>query len=618
MIVNLFDRVSTAIEYRKNQLNQLEKIFNSLFIEMFGNVKINPLNFKIGIIRDVVLDVKYGTSKPANEGGKYKYLRMGNITYDGYLDLSDLKYIDISDNEIDKYLVKNGDVLFNRTNSRELVGKTCVFDLEESMIIAGYIIRVRLKKLMLPIYLSMFLNSDYGKKILYDMCKAIVGQANINAQELQNIEILIPPITIQNKFADRVKQIDKSKVILKSIIKKLEIIKKSLSKIFSKNGEFVPLKNLIAFHDRSKINASEGKSEGKYPFFTASQNQSKWIDKNLFNGPSLIFGAGGKASIHYYEEEFSTAATCLVAYPKQNNVDLKYIYFYLSQHLHLIETGFRGTAIKQISKEYILDIKIPILSNKQERTITIFNILDKLKNIRKEQQKKFDLTSKSLFIEMLKEKKSDDSLDKLVVYLSRGRTSKYVESSNIIVINQACIYWDGINFNKVKYYDENKIANFNFVSDGDLLINSTGTGTLGRCNVFYAPDDKKYIVDTHVTIIRLDYSKIKSIVLKEYFSLPEVQNELYRTCVNGSTNQIELSKEKFLKFKIPLIPINFQNEFADKVKQIDKSKFRIKQILDRLDILYKVLTERCFKIEETKEMRKVKKEFKQLSLFEVS
>ncbi len=178
---------------------------------MFGSPATNPKGWKVTTIGNITTDVRYGTSKPAVEGGKYPYLRMNNITYNGYLDLDNLKYIDIEDDELEKCIVRKGDVLFNRTNSAELIGKTCVFDLEEPMIIAGYIIRVRLINEVLPIYLSMFLNSDFGKELLKGMAKGAVNQANINAQELKSIKIAIPPIELQNQFADFVKQVDKLK-----------------------------------------------------------------------------------------------------------------------------------------------------------------------------------------------------------------------------------------------------------------------------------------------------------------------------------------------------------------------------------------------------------------------
>ena len=179
-------------------------------------------------IGDIVTEVKYGTSKPAVDGGKYPYLRMNNLTYDGHLDLTDLKRIDILDNEIEKCIVRKGDVLFNRTNSIELVGKTCVFDEDEDMVIAGYIIRVRLKPVLLPIVLSNFMNTDALKKKLRNMAKGAVNQANINAQELQAINIYLPPIALQKQFATFVEVTDKSKLAVKQVLEKAETLKKAL------------------------------------------------------------------------------------------------------------------------------------------------------------------------------------------------------------------------------------------------------------------------------------------------------------------------------------------------------------------------------------------------------
>lgn len=227
-IAALLDKVSDLITKRRAQLDKLDLLEKARFVEMFGDQRTNPKGWKTGRIRDVVNEVKYGTSRPAVEGGTYKYLRMGNITFDGHLDLNDLKYIDIPEPEIEKCIVRKGDVLFNRTNSKELVGKTCVFDLDEPMVIAGYIIRVRVNERVIPEYLSAVLNSQYGKQTLSDMCKAIVGQANINAQELQNIAILIPPIELQREFALFIHRVNRLVSNVTDGIKKLETLKKAL------------------------------------------------------------------------------------------------------------------------------------------------------------------------------------------------------------------------------------------------------------------------------------------------------------------------------------------------------------------------------------------------------
>ena len=212
-IVSTLSKIEKIITHRKQQLEKLDLLVKARFVEMFGEPILNEKGWNMVTIGDIVTEVKYGTSKPAVEGGKYPYLRMNNLTYDGHLDLTNLKMIDIPDSEIEKCIVHRGDVLFNRTNSIELVGKTCVFDKDEDMVIAGYIIRVRLKSIMLPIVLSYFMNTDALKKKLRNMAKGAVNQANINAQEFKSINIYLPPIELQTQFADFVKQVDKSRFI---------------------------------------------------------------------------------------------------------------------------------------------------------------------------------------------------------------------------------------------------------------------------------------------------------------------------------------------------------------------------------------------------------------------
>ena len=222
--VERFEKIRRIILLRKKQLAELDNLIKARFVEMFGSYPINPMGWKTGTIRDVVADVRYGSSRPAVDGGKYPYLRMNNITYGGELDLSDVKRIDVPENELAKCTVRRGDVLFNRTNSKELVGKTCVYDRDEMMVLAGFVIRVRVNDLALPEFLSAFLNTDFSKRTLFGMCKAAIGQANINAQEMQNIGIYIPPIELQKEFVQFKYQIDKSKVVVQKVLEYMYIM----------------------------------------------------------------------------------------------------------------------------------------------------------------------------------------------------------------------------------------------------------------------------------------------------------------------------------------------------------------------------------------------------------
>ena len=221
-IVNVLSSIEKIIKSRKVELKELDNLIKSRFVEMFGDPIRNPKGWEVVTIGDIVTEVRYGTSKPAVTGGKYPYLRMNNLTIDGHLDLNDLKYIDIPDSEIEKCVVRKGDLLFNRTNSIELVGKTAVYNLLEDMVIAGYIIRVRLTEKMLPEVLSQYMNLEALKDILQKMAKGAVNQANINAQELQSIKVYIPEMELQKQFVEFAEQTDKLKfadipIVLKKI-----------------------------------------------------------------------------------------------------------------------------------------------------------------------------------------------------------------------------------------------------------------------------------------------------------------------------------------------------------------------------------------------------------------
>ena len=212
-IVSILRKINNVIKARKRELQHLDDLIKSRFLELFGTYPTNEMNWPIGRIKDLVTEVRYGSSRKAADGnsGKYPYLRMNNITYGGELDLTDTKTIDIPDDELDKCTVRRGDLLFNRTNSKELVGKTCVYNQDKMMVLAGFIVRVRLNSKAYPEFVSAFLNTDFSKQMLKSMCKTAIGQANINAQELQNIGIFIPPKEIQSEFISFKAQVDKSK-----------------------------------------------------------------------------------------------------------------------------------------------------------------------------------------------------------------------------------------------------------------------------------------------------------------------------------------------------------------------------------------------------------------------
>ena len=106
---------------------------------------------------------------------------------------------------------------------------------------------------------------------------------------------------------------------------------------------------------------------------------------------------------------------------------------------------------------------------------------------------------KSQFIEMYYNTHNKQTLESVCPIMNKGITPKYVESSSVLVINQACIHWDGQRLGNIKYHNEEIPVRKRILESGDVLLNATGNGTLGRCCVFICPSDNNtYINDGHV------------------------------------------------------------------------------------------------------------------------
>ena len=153
-------------------------------------------------LAEVAHTFSYGSAAKSSKAGTVPVLRMGNIQ-EGQIDWSDLVYT--SDPlEIEKYKLSKGDVLFNRTNSPELVGKTAVYQGERPAIYAGYLIRVRCSSELLPEYLNYCLGSKAGRDYCWSVKSDGVSQSNINAKKLAEFSFALPPVREQAEIVRRV------------------------------------------------------------------------------------------------------------------------------------------------------------------------------------------------------------------------------------------------------------------------------------------------------------------------------------------------------------------------------------------------------------------------------
>ncbi len=183
------------------EFNRWGVSYNQTILSMIDLTKGKYPVVELGSILEMV---QYGTSEKANTTGKgTPVVRMNNIK-DGYLDFSDIKHINLPQKTTQILLLRDGDILFNRTNSKELVGKCAVFHDVKKYVYASYIIRVRVQPHMaLPDFIAYCINS-VGRNQIDALSRQIIGQANINSQELRSLLLPLPPLNIQHEIMEHI------------------------------------------------------------------------------------------------------------------------------------------------------------------------------------------------------------------------------------------------------------------------------------------------------------------------------------------------------------------------------------------------------------------------------
>jgi type I restriction enzyme S subunit len=193
----------TFAKFSKIERWATDFLFNSASISGITKAKYRAVK-----VKTFLKSYQYGLSlKASEEPIGIPMLRMNNI-FNSALDISDLKYIALDETQKKGSLLKKGDLLFNRTNSKELVGKTAIFDLNDEYTFASYLIRLKLDTEKVNIHFINYLfNSTIGRIQIDLVSRQVSGQANVNAQELQDFIFPIPDLAIQNKIVDEISNI---------------------------------------------------------------------------------------------------------------------------------------------------------------------------------------------------------------------------------------------------------------------------------------------------------------------------------------------------------------------------------------------------------------------------
>lgn len=202
-IADILDRADTIRRKRAEAIALTDQLLRSTFLEMFGDPVTNPKRWPVESLDALCESKQYGTAVKANEQRRgLPVVRMNNITYAGELDLRDLKWVEQPLAEAQKLDLRDGDVLFNRVNSPELVGKTAAWRDDEGYTFAGYLIRLRMRPGVSGHFVSAAMNMGSIKKRLKAMAKPSVNMANISGSDLSRLFLPVPPEKLQRRFEE--------------------------------------------------------------------------------------------------------------------------------------------------------------------------------------------------------------------------------------------------------------------------------------------------------------------------------------------------------------------------------------------------------------------------------
>lgn len=189
--------VLQAIEHAKESHQKIgqaaDQFIRSMLSELFNG------DWPVVELGSVVQETQYGLSINAGSDGQYPMLRMMNIE-NGLCVENDIKYVDLTEKDFETYRLVHGDVLFNRTNSYELVGRTGVYELQGDHVFASYLVRIKTNREKLePKFLTLYLNSDFGRRQVLAYATKAVSQANVNASNLLRVRLPLPPLEVQQR-----------------------------------------------------------------------------------------------------------------------------------------------------------------------------------------------------------------------------------------------------------------------------------------------------------------------------------------------------------------------------------------------------------------------------------
>jgi type I restriction enzyme S subunit len=226
-IAAILDQAEELRAKRRAAIALLDQLPQAIFLEMFGDPATNPKDWSWTSLAEVIADgPQNGLYKPSTEYGEgTPILRIDGFYSGRVTDLSALKRVRLSKQEQDLYGLRRDDVVINRVNSREYLGKSALIPvLAEPTVFESNMMRFSLTAQVLPVYAVQMLQSPFIKSQILRACKDAVNQSSINQQDVKAFKFPLPPIDLQHKFAASVEAIQRTKTTHQSALAELDTL----------------------------------------------------------------------------------------------------------------------------------------------------------------------------------------------------------------------------------------------------------------------------------------------------------------------------------------------------------------------------------------------------------
>ena len=348
------------------------------------------------------------------------------------------------------------------------------------------------------------------------------------------------------------------------------------------------IKEIINKFDKSNIKAGDGCSFGKYPLYTCSSIVNKYLDTYLVDDEALILSTGGNFSIHYVNGKFNYSTDCYVF--NTNEFNLKYIYYYLISRSEDINKMFRGAGLKHLNKNEFLLLNIQEKSKEeQNKIVSSLDSISSLISIKKEEIEKCDNLIKSQFVEMfgtplVNEKNYNiENAERICLKITDGSHYSPIDKGvGYPMLSVKDMRNDGFHYDSCKYIsieDYNKMQKLDCIpKKNDVLIAKDGSYFYYG---FVVEKEKEEAILSSIAMLRPDTKIINPFYLRYYMMSSEIVDLVSKNYVTGAAlKRVILKGIKQIPVMIP--NIDEQNKFEKIVKQIDKQKFIIVLIIQKM------------------------------------